>query len=208
MRNLESVWEIITEYNRVHGIKTYTNMRLSMFCKESSPRKEVAQLKGSASEIRHFCTSLLEAWNHFMDNGIEWHRYVLLALKLNLRMDTILDNYVGEYKLPPDAADELEACVWNFNIVYLTLANYFAPRGGKISNQTYKCHGLIHACQMARYIHPRLAWCFGGEDMMGKSKVLAASCVKGNCPQSSQLKLASKYAAGLHFKLHDDIALV
>ncbi len=48
-------------------------------------------LKGKGAEVRHLTSSLLSAFQHFMDAGNKQHRQVKLLLTMAEQMESILD---------------------------------------------------------------------------------------------------------------------
>ena len=48
-------------------------------------------------------------------------------------------------------------------------------------------------------LHPHLAWCWRGENLMGRISTLISSCVSGRTDVSATLKAAEKYGLACHY---------
>ena len=158
------------------------------------------RLKGRAAEIRHVGKPLLEAAKEFLDEGNEQRVQIVMALQFSVRMEDILDETAGMYKLPPALADEFEDCAYYFLALNTALGRYF-HQTQHLFHTTIKFHYLIHIACAARYLHPRLGWCYSGEDFMQKMKQLVASCHRGTPPLQVMTKVVTKYTHGMHFRL-------
>ena len=66
-------------------------------------------------------------------------------------------------------------------------------------NFTIKSHYLAHIALSSRYINPRLAWCYAGEDFMQKVKTIVASTQRGTQCHLVSKKAMQKYCQGLAF---------
>ena len=69
---------------------------------------------------------------------------------------------------------------------------------------TVKGHFLLHMCCLANFLAPRVAWCYRGEDFMGKTRPLAASCAKRAQPWEVTDKIMAKYRHALRYTLPPD----
>ncbi|CAE8616927.1 unnamed protein product, partial [Polarella glacialis] len=144
-------------------------------------------------------------WGAHMNGALELHRKVHLMLKLNVRMETLLTEYRDESALPPAAAREFTDACQNMMLLYTQLAEHFVQEGEKLFDITSKSHMVMHSAILSKYLSPRRVWCFAGEDMMGKTQILAKSCVRGISGAAATVKFAKHYRLGLHllFDGHD-----
>ena len=65
------------------------------------------------------------------------------------------------------------------------------------SNDAPKNHYLLHLAHRARRMSPNLGWCYQGEDLMHRIKVLAMSSFHGTGPRKFGTKSLAKYLVTL-----------
>ena len=107
------------------------------------------------------------------------HRQILTVLKLNSRIEDLLDEHKESVALPAAAAKELlDACCTMCHVQGL-LFDHFSDEPVQLFNTTLKTHDLIHLALLSHQINPRVVWNFCGESYMGILKLLGANCVKG-----------------------------
>ena len=53
------------------------------------------------------------------------------------------------------------------------------PWSKLLFNITIKCHMLLHSILKARHMHPHKSWCYSGEDLMHRTRIVCRSCVIG-----------------------------
>jgi len=118
------------------------------------------------------------------------------ALQQSIALDEILDDYNDQWKLPDQEADKFEQTGSNFLQLFSGLHQAFEkdPWHTKVFNITIKCHMLGHCILNARYLHPHKSWCYSGEDLMGKIRVVCKSCVHGSKMQQTSSKILQKLA--------------
>ena len=196
--NLETVWNRVKEHytqNRVTA--RFRILKLSMF--RSGPGG-YPRLKGKAAEIKHLAPALLSVWRSGMDVDDDDHQRVRIALETGVRLDTILDEHTGEWRLSPDAAQEFLQTALTHVQMTCSVANL---HGMRLFNITLKTHYLIHAAYRGLHMNPRVGWCFMGEDYMKKMKALSGSCCRGVALDAVGLKQLKKYLVAMHFQLTD-----
>ena len=66
-------------------------------------------------------------------------------------------------------------------------------KGIRVFNVTAKSHMLMHLALYAGHVHPKLGWCFQGEDFMRVIQTLLQSCIRGNNPFQSMSKATVHY---------------
>ena len=121
-------------------------------------------------------------------------------------MDAILDAHPPALypKLPRDAAAEFEACAFDSLALATAVANHYMVIDPKrLFNVTIKCHYIAHIGERAKYINPRLAMCYSGEDWMHHMKRLVQSSVRGKPPKDVNKKMCDKICHAMHMKLTD-----
>ena len=62
-------------------------------------------------------------------------------------------------------------------------------------------HYLMHFGLSCTELSPRVGWCYSGEDMMGRVKVLVQASCRGTAPQKLMPKMLQKYSIGLSYAL-------
>ena len=68
---------------------------------------------------------------------------------------------------------------------------------------TIKSHFLAHIGLNARYMNPRLGFCFAGEDYMAKIKLITGISARGNNVYQVSSKTVEKYSRGMELLLRD-----
>jgi len=202
--NMTALWSRIRRFYEANGTRNrYSILKISMFTNVKAPKQKMPCLKGKAAEVRSLGPALLDACQFLMDAGDPLHAQVMAGLQMSIKMETILDEHAGEWKLPGRAADDyLEAC-YNYLAFFTSLANTYqkAPYKFKLFNVTIKAHYLLHSAMMARFLNPRLTWCYSAEDYMHCCKILGQSCVKGTVAWSVSSKMAEKWLIGYGTRL-------
>ena len=173
----------------------FANLRLQMF----HPPKldQFPCLKGKAAEVRHFVPALGFVFRQLMKPDDKQHKQVKLGLQCAARMEAILDANATAYRLPPAVAQEYEHQVNSLVQLQAALGNFYHPQGRAMFHFTVKSHYAMHLGMTARYINPRVGWCYSGEDMMSKVVSLAQASMRGTRPHMVSVTLMRKYAYAL-----------
>ena len=82
-----------------------------------------------------------------------------------------------------------------------SLQQHYKGFGLSLFNITPKNHYLAHICLAAKYINPRRAWCYAGEDMMKHIRRMGAAAARGNNPKQAGVKMMTGYIYALGFDL-------
>ena len=96
-----------------------------------------------------------------------------------------------------ETAAKLETLVTQMTDGITRLCHHFHQQALFLLNFVPKNHYLIHLAQLGRHMSPKLAWCYQGEDMMSKIKVLAQESLRGPPPSILGNKILRKYKVGL-----------
>ena len=202
--NLIDLWLFIKAWYKTsdglsHAANAYQNMRLPMFC--SGPDSEGGPLlKGRAAEIAALTPALLAGFREFMDQNDPHQKQVRLGLKLSANLDKIISIHKDDDVLPASAAAQFQKTTFNLMAIMTSINKYGytcnPPR--RLFNITIKIHYLLHIALLAKDLNPRHGWCYRGEDMMQKAKLLAASCCKSRTIYNVFEKMDQKYLFGLH----------
>lgn len=202
IQNLLACWDVISKYYVDHNCRNrYGSItKLSMFLRKSG----VIKMRGKAAELKGLGAPLLFLWEKYMNPGLDVHRKVRLLLKLNCKMEAIVDTYSDCFKLPAEiAAEFLDAC-WVMYELEKELHQHFLDDEDcdkKLFSLTSKAHMVMHSAMLSGTISPRLIWCFMGEDFMRKIQKLAESCVRGVKGTNVSQKMTMHYRLALHMEL-------
>ncbi len=199
--NLAIIWNQIktfyVENKTKHRYKSIN--KLTMFKKKAG----YAKMRGKAVEIMGLGPALLKVWTKYMNKTLQEHRIIRLCLSLCVRMEEILNKYLpcdGFLALPQQAAEELVTTAFSLVQLNVQLCEFYADVGKKLFTVTSKCHYLLHICLQADAIHPRLCWCFSGEDYMKCMQRLVRACCNGRVkPELAMKAVAEHYRLGLWF---------
>ena len=152
--------------------------------------KQFPVLKGKAAEIRHFPQALLHAFQKVCGDGSNSEEKLMIAmLEAAIKVEKILDDHAGDFRLPPDAQKVFEHSIMLFHQANTSLGtNFFHPRGVGLFNHVVKYHYAMHIALISRYINPRVGWCYAGEDFMHTVKILSQSSQRGTPPHHLQIR--------------------
>ena len=103
---------------------------------------------------------------HAYGNPTEDYELIAVALRASCRMERILDDNPTGWKLPATAAAEYEESGFSYAEVAARISQRCELSGRKLFNVTIKHHMLCHLAISAKYLHPRLGWCYMNEDYM------------------------------------------
>ena len=199
LTNLLALWEDMKSLYRSLGIVHqyhYFN-RLTMFQRRSGPPK----LRGKGAEIHHLHKVMLHLWLKYYNPNLSVHRQILLVLKLNSKVEDLLDEHKQYVALPHAAAKELlDSCCSMLHLQSL-LYDHFAEEPTQLFNLTLKSHDILHLAGHSHQVNPRLVWNFSGESNMGILKELGANCVKGVAPEDACTKMLHHWSYGMHLQL-------
>ena len=162
-------------------------------------------LKTKAAETKDLCTPLLHCWNKWMDVGNTQHKQVKTMLQLVVKLETILHENKGEYKLPAQAAMDWKNTCAGLALVNTALGNYYHPRRIMLFHYTIKWHYLLHLALLGQHMNPRLGSCYSGETMMKAVKGVVQSSHLGSPPPLVVTKVMRKYSHGLGLLCHPDV---
>ena len=190
--NLEKVWaKVVDYYRRTKSRSRYGILRMTMF--KNGPGG-YPKLKGKAAEVKHLTPALLEIWAEAMKRDDTVHIAVHTCLKASVRLDQILEEHT-DFTLPEEVANEFV-----HNAFLYVQHNSLLANAHKLPlfNVTVKLHYMLHGARNAKFLNPRMSWCFQGEDYMQHMRVLAHSCLRGNPMHQAQSKLLDKMLIAMH----------
>jgi len=173
--------------------------KISMFWREG----RFPKLRGKASEVRHLAKPLASLWRQHMNKNLLTHRQVDLYLRLNIQFESILGDHSRHFALPPAARTAFVDCAFSMMQLCSQLATHFIDEAIPMFDMTSKVHMVVHIALLSKWINPRCAWCFRGEDMMQKVQFLLQSCVRGNHGALCFRTMVAHYRLGLHLLFMD-----
>jgi hypothetical protein len=176
-------------------------MKVSMYAAEG----EFPKLKGKAAEVRHLGPALLQVFRANCDNTQRSHRQCLMALQYSVRMEQLVDENASVYVWPAAVAEEFASAAHNLLALQTALAQHYHPQGVLLFSTTIKSHYLLHVAMLSRHLNPRLAWCYAGEDLMHRVRVLVSAAQRGTGPALVPSKVLRKYLWGLSYDLVSDL---
>lgn len=173
--------------------------RLSMFQRRTP---QYPKLRGKGAEIKYLCRPLLSVWEKFSNPQLKIHKLIHLYLKINCEVEEMLITHKMEMSLPSEEAAKFEELVEHMLLVLTSIADHFI--GDKLFGLTQKAHFIQHLALLAKYLNPRVVWCFMGEDHQKRMSGLAKTCVKGQQAGQTIFKMLHRYrlALELQFRQH------
>lgn len=174
---------------------------MSMFVDTDEPHGHFPKLKGKAAEVKSLVPALSHVWEWYMDAELVEHWAILDGLQSSALMDTVLDNHPDVDVFPTCALDDFVEASWNYARCQNAVAVHYNRLGLFLFDVTIKTHWTLHCAMEAPFLNPRHGWNYIGEDFMYHSRVLHATCCKGNSPASSVNKFAGKYGRAMEHTL-------
>jgi hypothetical protein len=178
-------------------------LKVSMFHKSN----DFPRLKGKAAEIRHVLGGMLKVCREYLDGANATHRKIMLMLKLAIEMEDILDKNVKEYRIALGDAARFKNAADGFVALEADLRQEFQelamPNGNPILlwHFTIKFHYMLHIGNMAAFCNPRNAWCYAGESLMQRVRILVQSSCRGLPAHKLGEKCLKKYCLALGMTL-------
>ena len=118
-------------------------------------------------------------------------------------MEWLLDQHYDCFALPQGAAEDLLSTALVHYGTFWELREFFVAEDYQLFQLTAKAHMVVHCCILSRHLNPRCAWCFVGEDFMGKMRDLCHSCAKGSSMWQVSDKVVEKWLVAMHLTMTD-----
>ena len=168
--------------------------RCSMFERKSGYPK----LRGKAAEIKYFCRPIHYVRQKYSNPRLGVHRQIGLYLQMNCQIEEILILNRQELALPEEDAKKFQHLCAASLLLLSDIAEHFIT--DQLFGITQKAHFTQHISLLAKFLSPRLTWCFEGEDVQRKISTLAKTCVGGERPGQTIGKMMSRYRLGLRLQ--------
>ena len=126
---------------------------------------------------------------------------VSLMMKKLITMDYMLDAHAPHIhpKLPLPQAIAFETAAFDALALLTAVADHYMRVDPKpLFNITIKAHYLVHIAVNARYLNPRLAMCYSGEDYMHHMKRCVAMAIRGTKATLVGKKMSDKQRHAWH----------
>lgn len=202
-QNCEQLWRDFGDYYRAHPTpEALSELRVSRYYRGVD---KFPLLKGRAAELRHLPAALLAVFEKYMDDTIEQHKHIHLAIKSACDMEELIDAHMREYRWAASVSAEYKRLVNTFVQAVQALGHYFHNQGLFLFHMTIKFHYMLHISLLSEFVNPVSGWCFQGESMMQVVKKVCAASHRGSTPIRASVKIMRKYALGLGLALNDDV---
>ena len=198
--NIVRVYLLIKEQYKAYGVeRQYREMKVSMYWDGSA--QDFPCLKGKAAECRGMVIPLLVVAHALLADDVPIHKVMKKQLEMAVRMEELLDKHKHENRLPLAARAQFKDACFAFAQFNTALGHLFHRQGNVLFHHTIKQHYVCHLGLVAEYINPRLCWCYSGEDLMHKIKLLVQGSHSGTSPLLVPPKVIKRYCIGLTRKL-------
>lgn len=173
----------------------YNELSMSMFVGTDFPK-----LKGKAAEIRGLTYPLCKIVETLLGDS-QLHRWMKKVMLAATQIEQILHRHKDDVKLPVAVATEFRCACDALVTINTALGKHFHERGELYFHHTIKFHYAQHIGSISMYMNPRIAWCYSGEDLMQRVRLIVESCFHGTKQALVPPKVLQKYARGLSLKL-------
>lgn len=195
---LAAIFTRVQELYRELGSHTrLTNLKLSMFVPEKHWHDHPF-LKVKGAEMKHLlpCLAVIAAE---LSDGSEHDERRAAAMKSMADLIHLFDT-AGNFLSPSESA-LAEKKVIEFFGHYAWLNEWADLEDRPEHHVVPKFHMLHHLVLDAKYLNPRMQWCFAREDYVGKISKMAHSVSMGVRSTLIAQKLCIKYRHLLHFRI-------
>ena len=196
--NLKDLWSHLKAAQKSRSEKhpfRYCN-KMTMFVRKTGPHK----LRAKAAEAKGFGKTLLNAWLVFSNPDDPVHKRITVMLKLNCKMEDIIDEHRDSMRFPDKVAEDFRKTCFSMFHLQHGLQMHFKEHGNtKLFNMTSKAHFLCHIAINSKHLNPRKTWCFQGEDQMRRVQRLAQSCLRRLNGMDATTKMVKHLRLAMHF---------
>jgi len=148
-----------------------------------------------AAEVRGMLPCVLDLCIEFDDGSEYWKHQIKMFRNLCTVYHVI---HTGSIILSDDEFQVMKKAAKVFLNQYTYLSRLALDDAKMVYNVVPKFHYFYHLVMHARWTNPRFAWCYGGEDLVGKISTLGMSCTRGTAVYNVPEKLMSKYRLAVH----------
>ena len=201
--NLKIVWKDILQSYRLHNVENkYSALKLTMFHKIG----HMPALKGKAANIADLAVPLLDAASKHLSTEPLHHKQIILGLRQTVAIEKVLHENQANYVLQRSDGVKFKRAVDTLVAVGSALRMHFqgvstADRPMLVFHFTIKSHALLHLSDVGLYINPRLGWCYSGESLMHRVRLLCQSSCRGLQSHALADKVLKKYCMAIAMTL-------
>lgn len=197
-----TLWATYVSLKERKTPETYDSIKISMFKRKD----QFPLLKGKARELRHLAHSLLDVCTRFLDGRVKVHAQIKLALTKLAELDDIMDAHRDVYRFPGDVGKRFQACAQAFVGLNAALRRHFegvviGVKPVLLFHLTIKYHYLLHIADIGLYLNPRMGWCYAGESLMHRVRILIQASCRGIPAHMLGDKVLKKYTQALAMEL-------
>jgi hypothetical protein len=195
----QELWKVVSNEYKSLGVQCrLTRLQISMFCDIRKPRTEYPILKSKAAETRALLPALVRICRTY-NRGSATDTLRLQCCEAFQEFNNVL-HAAGAF-LTAEEHTRSTAAAQAALYTYMQLSFLAAEAGQFRYNVVNKHHFLGHIATSAQYLNPRLTWCYGWEDLIGRGQRVAAKCKSGTRPLLVPVAFMQRYRAALHCAL-------
>lgn len=199
-KRLGLIFEQVQKVYRDNATPTrLTNLKLSMFVKESAPHAQFPFLKSKGAECKHLAPALLHVCKLILDANNPVDQQIVSALESMCTLVEVYDQ-CGMFLSEADHRTALQKAEM-FLDSYDWLQKWALSLDRKLFHAAIKFHTFWHLVQNSKYLNPRFHWCFKSEDFVGRISRLTHSVSMAVKSTRLSLKVVPKYKLLLHLRL-------
>jgi len=197
-KRLDLIWSRVQQlYSQNKSSTRFTNLTMSMICNADKPWADVPFLKAKGAECKHFLP-VLAIIAREVSTGSEHDVHRTRVLQVISEFCALLDSR-GMFLTQSESTNAVHLIDEFFEHV-LWLQNWAQTEERLAYHVTIKFHMLHHLALAAKFLNPRVYWCFRAEDLVGKLATMAFSVSMGVRSTQLSVKLCAKYREFLHFR--------
>ena len=196
---LALIWAKIQEYYVTNKTPTrLTNLKAKMFCDPDKVHANWPALNTKAGETKHLLPALLFV-TRLLNDSSPLHTHMIEAMRFMLAIILVWDQ--ADAVLTTEEAGKCMDLMGSFYREYNWLNIWASENERYLFHVVQKFHMFYHLVYNARFLNPRMSWCFKAEDYVGKISTLGSSVIYGVNTSKLSMKLAKKYRLHLHMRL-------
>lgn len=177
-----------------------TNLRLSMFTEPAKPWSKHPVLDCKGGEARHLLPAFTPVIQTAFADTMEACEQHMITAATSLEKLVQLWDDMGTFPTQGEYEKGLKLAS-AFLHSYNWLNMWSLEKDRNCFNIVAKHHSFIHLVWNAKYLNPKLHWCFRGEDFVGQVSRLTHSVSMGVSSVKLATKVAPKYRLLVHLIL-------
>lgn len=175
-----------------------TNLRIAMFVDEKAHWQGHPFLSIKGAECKHLLPCMTKVAGE-LAGGEEFGERLEACMQAINAFSTLIDT--SDTFLSDEQGELAEELVLSFLDHYEWLTKWAESKDRQDFHQVPKFHMLLHVAETAKFMNPKMQWCFKSEDFVGKIATLGHSVSMGVASKNISQKICQKYRHWLHFRL-------